>query len=173
MNEVIAVPLTHFRKELSMLNMKSVRNKIFGTMLVLPVLFAVFASTVVFAADAYPNKTVRIICPWEPGAGTDAISRMIAEKLSARLGKPVIVENRAGAGGFLGAEAAAKAKPDGYTLVIIQQTHFLPRVDPMPFDMLKSFAPIANKKAPINTEKLAAEQPEMQLWVMGGRRTIF
>jgi tripartite-type tricarboxylate transporter receptor subunit TctC len=69
------------------------------------------------AAQAFPSKTIRIIVPYPPGGTADALPRMIAEKLPAILGQQVIVENRAGAGGNIGAEMVARAAPDGYTLL--------------------------------------------------------
>ena len=71
------------------------------------------------AQDAYPSKPVRMILPFPPGGGTDILGRLIADKLSAALGQPVVAENRGGAGGNVGAEAAAHSAPDGYTLVLV------------------------------------------------------
>jgi tripartite-type tricarboxylate transporter receptor subunit TctC len=69
--------------------------------------------------DAYPSRPVRFILPFPPGGGTDILGRLIAEKLSGQLGQPVVTENRGGAGGNVGAEAAARSAPDGYTLVLV------------------------------------------------------
>ena len=69
-------------------------------------------------AQDYPTRPVRIIVPFQPGGGSDTLARLLAEKLNAKWGQPVIVENRAGAGGNLGAEFVAKSLPDGYTLLI-------------------------------------------------------
>jgi tripartite-type tricarboxylate transporter receptor subunit TctC len=70
------------------------------------------------AADAYPNKPVRLIIPFPPGGGTDILGRPIAQKLGEKWGQPVTIDNRAGAGGNIGTEAAARAPADGYTLVL-------------------------------------------------------
>ena len=70
------------------------------------------------AAQAYPNKPVRLISPYAPGGGSDTLARTIGSKLAESWGQPVVVENRPGAGGSIGAEAAAKATPDGYTLLV-------------------------------------------------------
>jgi tripartite-type tricarboxylate transporter receptor subunit TctC len=70
-------------------------------------------------AQAWPSKPVRYIVPFPPGGATDILARSIADKLSPTLGQPVIVENRAGAGGNLGTELAAKAAPDGYTILMV------------------------------------------------------
>jgi tripartite-type tricarboxylate transporter receptor subunit TctC len=67
-------------------------------------------------AQSYPAKPIRIIVPYPPGGGTDIVARLIAQKVGDSLGRPVIVDNRAGANGVIGTEAAAKAAPDGYTL---------------------------------------------------------
>jgi len=73
---------------------------------------------VVMGQQAYPNKPVRIIVPYPPGGTADIVGRTIAEKLGVIWGQPVIVENRAGAGGTIGVDAVAKAAPDGYTMVL-------------------------------------------------------
>jgi len=73
---------------------------------------------VVMGQQAYPNKPVRIIVPYPPGGTADIVGRTIAEKLRVIWGQPVIVENRAGAGGTIGVDAVAKAAPDGYTMVL-------------------------------------------------------
>jgi len=70
------------------------------------------------SAQEYPSRPVRFILPFPPGGGTDILGRVIAERLSANLGQPVVVENRGGAGGNVGAEAAAHSSPDGYTIVL-------------------------------------------------------
>lgn len=69
------------------------------------------------ATQSYPDKPVRIIVPWTPGQATDVAARAAGEKLAAALGQPFIVENRAGAGGTIGATAVAKSEADGYTLL--------------------------------------------------------
>lgn len=74
------------------------------------------------SAHSYPTRAIRYILPFPPGGGTDIIGRLLAQKLSEELGQPVVPENRAGAGGNLGAEAAVKSAPDGYTIVICTVT---------------------------------------------------
>jgi len=75
------------------------------------------------ATAAYPDRALSIIVPFSAGGATDALSRVIGEGLSKELGQPVVVENRPGAGGNIGATAAARAKPDGYTLFMATSTH--------------------------------------------------
>src|SRR5215510_1150979 len=70
------------------------------------------------AQDGYPSKVVRIIVPTAPGGGSDTVARLIAQGLFERMGRQVIVENRAGAGTVIGSEMVAKALPDGYTLLL-------------------------------------------------------
>lgn len=74
------------------------------------------------AQDPYPNRPVRLIVPSSPGGGTDTSGRIVALKLSEQLGQPMVVENRAGASAMIGAEVAARAPPDGYTLLIHNST---------------------------------------------------
>jgi len=86
----------------------------------LPALLALVMLPVPMAAQAqaYPSKTIRLILPFPPSGGTDALGRIIAQTLSAQVGHQVIADNRPGAGGNLGLELAAKAPPDGYTMVL-------------------------------------------------------
>ncbi len=84
------------------------------------VLAVSFAPAVVTAAD-FPSRVVRLIVPFAPGASTDLVARLIGQKLSIEWGQAVIVENRGGAGGGIGADAVAKAEPDGYTLLLTNQ----------------------------------------------------
>ncbi len=97
------------------------------------------------AQDAYPSKPVRLILPFPPGGGTDILGRLVAERLAARLGQPVVTDNRGGAGGNLGAEAAARAAPDGYTLLFAATTL---AISPslyakLNYDPFKDLAPIS------------------------------
>ena len=98
-------------------------------------------------AQDYPNKPVRLIVPYPPGGATDVIGRVLAQKLSTALGQQVIVDNRAGAGGNLGAGLVAKAPADGYTLLMGALTsHSINAAlapQATPFDIQKSFAPIS------------------------------
>ncbi|MEP7328368.1 MAG: tripartite tricarboxylate transporter substrate binding protein [Betaproteobacteria bacterium] len=112
------------------------------------VALAVFASVGADAyAQAYPSKPVRIVVPFAPGGRVDVIARLLGQSLSEQLGQPFVVDNRAGAGGSIGADLVAKAAPDGYTLLLASAgTHaILPNVDPkLPYDSVKDFTPIAN-----------------------------
>ena len=98
------------------------------------------------AAQQYPVKTIRFIAPFPPGGGVDIVSRAMAEKLSPRLGQPIVVENKPGAGMTIGTDLAAKSAPDGYTLLsgpIGSQAivhHMYPK---RTFDFARDFAPVA------------------------------
>jgi tripartite-type tricarboxylate transporter receptor subunit TctC len=97
-------------------------------------------------AQSYPNKPIRIVIPFPPGNTTDIMSRLIAPKMTERLGQTVIVENRPGASGMLGLDLVAKAAPDGYTIACVQGGNMvvLPHTSKnVPYDALKDFAPIA------------------------------
>jgi tripartite-type tricarboxylate transporter receptor subunit TctC len=74
-------------------------------------------------AQDWPSRPVRVLVPFTAGSGTDLVARAVAEQLSTQLGQPIIVENRGGAGGTLGVAAAAKAEPDGYTLLVTSTAH--------------------------------------------------
>src|SRR6266404_4584472 len=98
-------------------------------------------------AQAWPAKPIKIIVPFPPGQSTDILARVMADQLTKALGQQVIAENRPGAGGSIGADAAAKAAPDGYTLLMVTiSTHGIaPALYPkLPYDAQKDFAPIAN-----------------------------
>jgi tripartite-type tricarboxylate transporter receptor subunit TctC len=114
--------------------------KTLGILLALSILLAL--PTAVLAADAYPSKPVRIIVPTAPGGTNDIIGRMLAAKLTVRLGKQVIVENRAGAGQIIGTDVVAKAAPDGYTLLFVANSPS-DATQKVPYDPVKDFAAIA------------------------------
>jgi len=91
----------------------------------------------------YPTKPVRIIAPFAPGGGTDFIARLVAQKLTERLGQQVIVENKPGAGGNLGTEFAFKSPPDGYTLLLIAGSYTVnPSLYKLSFDPVNDISPI-------------------------------
>jgi tripartite-type tricarboxylate transporter receptor subunit TctC len=117
---------------------------------ILKTCIAAAASVVALGAAAqagdYPNRPVRMIVPFTPGGSTDILARVIGTRLSVALGQTVIIENRPGAGGSLGADRVAKAAPDGYTLLMghIGTLAVTPSIYPrLPYDPIKSFAPVA------------------------------
>jgi tripartite-type tricarboxylate transporter receptor subunit TctC len=112
--------------------------------LLLKALLCLLTLTGVAAAQDYPAHPVRLIIPFPPGGSNDVVGRVIATALSERLGKQVVVDNRAGAGGVIGTEIAAKAAPDGYTLLVVSLAHAVnPSLYKLSYDPIKSFAPIA------------------------------
>jgi tripartite-type tricarboxylate transporter receptor subunit TctC len=98
------------------------------------------------AADTYPARPIRLIVPFAPGGGTDMVARVIAPKLSERLGgTSVIVDNRGGAGAIIGTAMAARAAPDGYTLLVCDTAHTIqPVLQKLEYDPIKSFSLIAS-----------------------------
>ena len=104
------------------------------------------ALTASVAAQDYPTKPIRMIIPFPPGGGSDVTGRVVATALSERLGRQVIVDNRAGDGGVIGSELAANAPKDGYTLLMVSLAHV---VNPWLYDLrgryhpIRSFAPVA------------------------------
>jgi len=106
---------------------------------------ALFFSLCALAQEAYPSKPVRFILPFPPGGGTDLLGRLIADRLSSALGQPVVTENRGGAGGNVGAEAAAHSAPDGYTIVLVAPSIAISPTlySKLNYDPIKDFAPIA------------------------------
>ncbi len=102
---------------------------------------------VAVAAD-YPQQSIRVIVPFAPGGSTDIVARIVTQRMSQELGQTMVVENKGGAGGAIGAAEAARAKPDGYTLSIatVSTLAVLPACRPgdMPYDALTDFVPVTN-----------------------------
>jgi len=136
------------------------------------------------AAQDYPARAIRLIIPFPPGGSNDVVGRIIANQLGQRLGKQVFVDNRSGAGGVVGSDIAAKAAPDGYTLLIVSIAH---AVDPWlykePYDPVKDFTPVSmiatgtnvltvNPKVPVHSVKelvdLAKEKPGVLNYASAG-----
>jgi len=136
-------------------------NRLTGWLLV----FFVCVWSACAAAQGYPSRPVKLIVPYPPGGNNDIIARIFAQKLSERFGQPIVIDNRGGAAGRIGAAAAAKAPPDGYTLVIGDLGNFVIATfaDPnLQYHPAKDFAPIgaiasvsivvtANLDFPVNT----------------------
>lgn len=162
-------------------------NKING-LLCTALIAAGLASSSAWAQSAanYPNKAVRFIAPFPPGGSTDLLARIVALKLSEAWGQQVIVENRGGAGGTIGVELAARAAPDGYTIVMghVGTFGFNPTLYPkLPYDAIKDFAPITvlatvpngmavHPSLPVKTAgefvALAKAKPGQLLYASGG-----
>jgi tripartite-type tricarboxylate transporter receptor subunit TctC len=97
------------------------------------------------SAQSYPSKPIRVVVPFPPGGPTDLVARLVGNKLSERWSQPVLVENRAGAGGTIGAEIVARAAPDGYTLVMGSTANMAVNVTlfkKLSYDPIKDFAPV-------------------------------
>jgi tripartite-type tricarboxylate transporter receptor subunit TctC len=96
-------------------------------------------------SQEWPSRPIRLILPFPPGGGTDILGRLIAERLSVSLGQPVVTENRGGAGGNVGAEAAARSAPDGYTIVLVAPSLAISPTlySKINYDPVKDFAPVS------------------------------
>jgi tripartite-type tricarboxylate transporter receptor subunit TctC len=96
------------------------------------------------AQDAYPSKPVHIIVPSAPGGGTDTVARLLGQQLAKSMGQPFVIDNRPGAGNVIGAEAAARSAPDGYTLLMAPSTLAINHIvkKNLPYDVLRDFAPV-------------------------------
>ena len=97
------------------------------------------------AAQDYPTKPIRFIVPYPPAGGTDIVARILNEPLAATLGQPIVIDNRGGAAGNIGTDIAAKAAPDGYTILFTLSSHTInPKLyAKLPFDVEKDFVPIS------------------------------
>jgi len=138
------------------------------------------------AGDDYPSRPVTLIAPWPPGGAVDTLCRIFAAKLTDRLGKSIIVENRPGAGSVLGVAAAARAAPDGYTIAMGGSASLATTVTiykQLPYDPTKDFVPLAliaripfvlvvNPSLPVNSVtdliKLAKQEPRRLSYASGG-----
>jgi tripartite-type tricarboxylate transporter receptor subunit TctC len=109
-----------------------------------PLALALVAGTGMAQTTNYPNRAIRIVTPFPPGATTDVLSRLVCQKLNEAWGQPCLADNRAGAAGLLGTEIAAKAPPDGYTLVNVISSHVIQPLlhRKVGFHPLNDFAPV-------------------------------
>jgi tripartite-type tricarboxylate transporter receptor subunit TctC len=109
------------------------------------VLAAALATSASGWAQSYPNRPVRLVVPFPAGGPADALGRVIADQLNKMWGQPVIIENRGGAGGNLGAEVVARAAPDGYTLLLNASSHVINAslYEKLPYDPIKDFTPVS------------------------------
>jgi tripartite-type tricarboxylate transporter receptor subunit TctC len=104
---------------------------------------AMLGSTAI--AQTFPSKPIKLVVPFSPGSTNDIVARALGDKLHAALGQPILVENRAGAGGTLGTGVVASAAPDGYTLLVTSSNHTISpaMMSKLPFDSLKDFSAVA------------------------------
>lgn len=123
------------------------RETFIGWAIILPAL--AMPALLLAAETAYPTRPLRIIVPQSPGGSTDLVARLIGQKLSERLGQPVVVDNRPGAGSIIGTDLVAKATPDGYTLLVVASSITLnPSLHKqLPFDPIRDLAPITQLSA--------------------------
>ena len=136
---------------------------------------ATLASPAVRAQGTWPNRPIRIVVPFPPGGSNDVVARPLAERLQQKLGQPVVIENRAGAGGAIGATAVAQSPADGYTLMVSSSSFATTSVSQrVPWGVLENFTPVAllarspfivivNNELPVRSVqdliRLAREQP--------------
>jgi tripartite-type tricarboxylate transporter receptor subunit TctC len=153
--------------------------------LVLAAATAAAGSSAQTPAQQYPTRPVRIISPFAPGGGNDTLCRIVSQRLGENLGQQVIVENRAGANGIVGTEVAARAAPDGYTIVLIPSGHAVNAslYKKLPFEPIRDFSPITlvgssplvlavHPSLPVKNVKeliaLARARPEQLTYVSAG-----
>jgi len=101
-------------------------------------------------ATGWPNKSLRVVVPFTPGSATDAVARIVTERLGAQLGQTFVVENRPGAGGTIGMAVASRANPDGYTILVHSSSYTVtPTTYPnAPYDTLRDFP--GSRRSPIS-----------------------
>ncbi len=106
---------------------------------------ALAGATAVATAQSFPTKPIRFLVPFGPGGVGDLTARQVAQKMSASLGVPVVIDNRPGAGGIVASELVARAEPDGYTLLLLNNSHGISRslFNKLPYDVAKDFAPVS------------------------------
>jgi tripartite-type tricarboxylate transporter receptor subunit TctC len=124
----------------------ALRNTVRRSLLATALLAVPFFAQAQSQAQAYPNKPVKIIVPFAPGSATDQIARAFADKLQQSLGQPMVIDNKAGVNGMLGADALAKSPADGYTLMVgTNSTNAALKslMKTLPYDQDKAFAPVA------------------------------
>ncbi len=109
------------------------------------VLLGAYAALTPLHAQSYPNRPVRLVVPFPAGGPADALGRVLADQLNKTWGQPVIIENRGGAGGNLGAEVVARSAPDGYTLLLNASSHVINAslYEKLPYDPIKDFTPVS------------------------------
>lgn len=113
--------------------------------ILITLLAALSSLTSVSFAQDYPNRPIKLIVPFPPAGGTDNVARVFVQEVAQQLGQPIVIENRAGAAGMIGADQAAKSAPDGYTLLMTtNSTHVIgPLLNPKtPYSPVKSFTPV-------------------------------
>ena len=109
-------------------------------------LLALLLAAPLLAQAQYPNRAIKMMVPFPPAGATDVVGRIVAQKLTERLGQSVVVENRPGAGGSIGSDMVAKAAPDGYTILMAtSSTHSIgPSLQKLPYDPIRDFAAITH-----------------------------
>jgi len=161
-----------------------------GAAIVSCALLALAAQTPAWSAETYPSKPIRMVVGYPPGGANDLVGRALATRLSPRLGQQVIVDNRAGAAGNIGTELAARAAPDGYTLLLASVASFAMSpalLGKVPFDPVNDFAPVTqavvvtsllsvHPSLPVRSMKqlvaLAKKQPGALNYASPGRGSI-